>query len=394
MTDEPRLRLAEGDRLLDAGDPDAAVRILASLTGHPDRDLAADAWLRIGTARYRLDDEPGALVAWQQAAALGGSNAWLGWKSVAEQLVRDGDLTGAVSAYREADRRAPAPERGAIANRIAWLLKETGHDFAARRQFNRARGAYGTYAAYVTWGIIAVNVAIWLIDLAMAGNLQGIFNLFGGSGGPLVQDGAVYQPLIAARGEWWRVITSAFLHLGILHIGFNMYALYLFGPIMEDLYGHLEYFVIYMLCAIGGSVLTILVTPTQAAVGASGAIFGLFGVGFIVWRQRHLILNPMARALLSQVGTLLVLNLFITFAIPGISWTGHIGGLATGALIGFVVPPAGATTLAGMFRTPSGESMQRTFPPAARVAVYAIIFALLVLGVIWSMNQPPGVGLF
>jgi len=382
MTDEPRLRLAEGQRLLDASDNDAAIRILASLTGHPDRELASEAWLLIGTARYRLDDEPGALVAWQQAAAMGASNAWLGWKSVAEQNVRDGNLEEAVAAYREADRRAPGPEHGAIANRIAWLLKETGHDFAARRQFNRARGSYGTYAAYVTWGLIAINVIVFLIDASMGGNLG---NIFGGFGGPLVQAGAVYQPYVA-DGEWWQLITSAFLHLGLLHIGFNMCALYLFGPIMEDLYGHVEYLVIYLLCALGGSVLTILLTPTQAAAGASGAIFGLFGVGFMVWRRRHLVLNPMARAILSQVGTLLVLNLVITFTIPGISWTGHVGGLLVGAAIGFLIPPAGGTTLAGMWRTPTGESMERPFPVMARVVVYAVVLAILVVGTSWAIQ--------
>ena len=137
MTDEARMRLEEGQRLLDTGDPAAAITLLAPLTGHPDPNLAGDAWLLIGTARYRADDEAGALAAWQRAAEGAGANAWLGWKSVAEQYVRNGDLEAAIEAYREADRRAPGDERGPIANRLAWLLKETGHDFAARRQFNR-----------------------------------------------------------------------------------------------------------------------------------------------------------------------------------------------------------------------------------------------------------------
>lgn len=395
MSDEPRMRLAEGQRLLDTSENDAAVRILAPLTGHPDPELATEAWLKIGMARYRLDDEAGALVAWQQAAALGGSNAWLGWKSVAEQHVRDGHLDEAVAAYREADRRAPPAERGVIANRIAWLLKETGHDFASRRQFNRARGSYGSYAAYATWALIAINVAVFILDWMTGG---GSLGLFGGGGGsavgacgpasPVVSAGAVCTGGVVA-GEWWRVITSAFIHLGLLHIGFNMYALYLFGPIMEDLYGRLEYLVIYFLCALGGSVLTILVAPNQAAVGASGAIFGLFGVGFMVWRRRHLVLNPMARAILSQVGTLLVLNLVITFTIPGISWTGHVGGLVVGGVIGLLLPPAGGTTLAGMWRTPTGDSMERPVPMATRLIIYALIFALLAFGVAWVMGNGP-----
>ena len=126
MADDPIPRLDEARRLLDGGDPDAATRIADALTGDPDPDVSGEAWLIIGTARYRTDDEPGALDAWRSAAARGGRSAWLGWRSVAEQLVRDGDLDGAIEAYREADRRAPPAERGAIANRIAWLLKETG----------------------------------------------------------------------------------------------------------------------------------------------------------------------------------------------------------------------------------------------------------------------------
>ena len=374
MTDEPRLRLAEGQRLLDGGDLDAAVDILAPLTGHPDPELGGAAWQAIGTARYRLDDEPGALVAWHQAAERGGSSAWLGWRSVAEQQVRDGDLEAAIDAYREADRGAPPAERGAIANRIAWLLKETGHDFAARRQFNRARGAYATYAALVTWAVIATNVGVFLVDAALGG-FTGLFS----SGGALLEAGLVYGPAVAA-GEWWRIFTSAFLHLGLLHLAFNMYALWLFGPIIEQMYGHIEYAVAYVLCAAGGSVLTILAAPQSAAAGASGAVFGLLGMAFVVSRRRHLMLGPQARAVVSQAGTLLVLNLVITFASPRISWTGHLGGLLVGVVIGWLLVPSQAATMGSFWRTPGGGTLEAQTPIAMRAATYLLVAAALVAG--------------
>jgi membrane associated rhomboid family serine protease len=382
MTDEPQLRLAEGQRLLDAGDLDAAVQILAPLTGHPDPELGGAAWLAIGTARYRLDDEAGALDAWRQAAARGGSTAWLGWRSVAEQEVRDGHLEEAVDAYREADRRAPPAERGAIANRIAWLLKETGHDFASRRQFNRARGAYASYPAYVTWAIVAINVLVFVVDGALGGGIS----FTGSGGGPLSEAGFVHGPAVA-DGEWWRLITAAFLHLNVLHIAFNMYALWLFGPIMEQMYGHVEFAVIYLLCALGGNVLTILLAPDVPALGASGAIFGLFGLAFIVSRRRHLLLGPQARAVLSQVGTLLVLNLIITFTIPFISWTGHVGGLIVGGVIGLLLAPTNVPTMGGVWRAPDGSLLARRISPALRASAYLLVAAVLVLGTYVAIQQ-------
>ena len=381
MSDEPHLRLAEGQRLLDAGDLDAAVQILAPLTGHPDPELGTAAWLGIGNARYRLDDEAGALVAWRQAAERGGSNAWLGWRSVAEQRVREGELDEAIAAYREADRAAPTSERGAIANRIAWLLKETGHDFASRRQFNRARGAYGQYRAYVTWALIAINVVVWVLDQVLRGT----------NGGALTNAGFVGLPPVVA-GEWWRLITYAFIHaplggsFGILHIGFNMYALYLVGPVIEELYGHLEYLAIYLLCAVGGGVLTILAAPQQQVVGASGAIFGLFGLGFVILRRHQLVLAGRARALLSQMGTILVLNLVITFLVPGISWTGHVGGLVVGGVLGLLLPPSGVASLAGLWRRPDGTTLQRQLPVALRFATYLVVTAALAGGAFLAVS--------
>jgi membrane associated rhomboid family serine protease len=375
MSDEPQLRLAEGQRLLDGGDLDAAVQILAPLTGHPDPELGTDALLAIGTARYRLDDEAGAVAAWRAAAERGGSRAWIGWRSVAEQQVRDGELEEAIAAYREADRGAPPAERGAIANRIAWLLKETGHDFASRRQFNRARGAYASFAAYVTTGIIAVCVVVFAADFLLSG---GSVSLLGG-GGPLMKAGLVYAPAVAA-GEWWRIITSAFLHFGVLHLALNMYGLYLFGPIIEQMYGHLEYLVAYLLCAVGGSVLTILAAPDSGAAGASGAIFGLLGMAFVVSRRHHVLLDRRTRAILSQVGTLLVINLVLTFSLRGISWTGHVGGLAVGIVIGWLLAPNQVATLGGMWRSPDGTALARQQPAGLRAAAYLLIAAVLAVG--------------
>ena len=379
MSDEPRLRLEEGRRLLDSGDPDAAIRAFTELTGSADPEVRGEAWLLIGTARYRTDDEAGALDAWHEAGQAGGSSAWLGWRSVAEQRVRDGDLDDAIVAYREADRRAPASERGPIANRIAWLLKETGHDFAARRQFNRARGAYATYVGIITYGIIGICVALFALDTALSGGatLQG--GLFGGNVGPIGEQNLI-NAFFVAQGEWWRIFTSAFFHLGPIHLAFNMYVLYLYGQIAERMYGHVEYAAIYLLCAAGGSVLTILVDPGQSAAGASGAIFGLVGLLFVVSRRHHAVLGGEARMMMAGIGTYLVYLLIFTFVVPGISWTGHLGGLIVGAVLGFLLPPTGVETMGGMWRAPTGERLMGAMPRPVRVAVYGGVAVLLSIG--------------
>jgi membrane associated rhomboid family serine protease len=379
MDDEPINQLDEARRLLDGGEPESAARIASSLTGHPDPDVAGEAWLIIATSRYRTDDEAGALDAWRAAANRGGRSAWVGWRSAAEQLVRDGDLEGAIAAYREADRRAPPAERGAIANRIAWLLKETGHDFAARRQFNRARGAYATHTPIVTYAIIAICVALFAADVVLTNGATLSGGLFGGGVGPLGEANLI-NAFAVADGEWWRIFTSAFFHLGPIHLAFNMYVLYLYGSLVERLYGPIEYAVIYLLCAAGGSVLTILVDPAQQAAGASGAIFGLVGMLLLVSRRHHAVLGREARMMLAGIGTYVIYLLIFTFVVPRISWTGHLGGLVIGAALGFLLPPTGVATLAGMWRTPTGERLHGAMPRALRAAVYAAVAVLLAVG--------------
>ena len=375
MSADPRSVLAEARRLLDSGEPEQALAAAKPLTTSHDPEVAGEAWMISGTAQYRVDDEANALRSWMAAAQTESAVSWLGWRSVAEQQVRDGDLTAAMEAYKEADRRAPPDERPKIASRLAWLAKETGHDFAARRQFNRSRGAYATYTPIVTWTIIGMCVGVFAVDSFLNG-LNGVGLMSGG--GPLLEWGYVSADTVAA-GEYYRIITSAFLHLGLLHLVFNMWALYLFGPLVEQLYGHLEYLAIYLLCAIGGSVLTILAAPDQSAVGASGAIFGLLGLAFAVSRRRHLALPRQTRMILGQVGTLLIINLAFTFFVPGIAIFGHLGGLAVGLVLGWLLPPSPAFTLAGQWQAASGAVIEGT-PLAFRLAVYVAMTILLVMG--------------
>ena len=137
---------------------------------------------------------------------------------------------------------------------------------------------------------------------------------------------------------------------------------------------------IYLLCAAGGSVLTILIDPVQFAAGASGAIFGLIGLLFAVSRRHHAVLGREARPVKAGIGSYLVCRLLFTFIVPGISWTGHLGGLAVGVVLGFLLPPTGVTTMAGMWRSPTGERMSGAMPRTVRAVVYAGVAVALVIG--------------
>ena len=125
--------------------------------------------------------------------------------------MRDGDLEEAINAYREADRRAPQEERGAIANRIA-LGSRRRATTSPHVASSTARGAYATYPAYVTWALIAANVIVFVADLVSQG---GSINILGGTGQPMPA-GWIYAPAVA-DGEWYRLVTSMFLHFGIVH---------------------------------------------------------------------------------------------------------------------------------------------------------------------------------
>ena len=153
---------------------------------------------------------------------------------------------------------------------------------------------------------------------------------FDGRGGTVYGNGALYGPLVA-DGEWWRIVTSGFLHSGILHLAFNMYFLYFLGTLLEPEIGKLRFAAIYFVSLLGGSFGALLISPDAVTVGASGAVFGAMGAAILAMRARGI--DPMQ----SGLGITLLLNLGITFLIPNISIGGHIGGLVAGGIVGYLM---------------------------------------------------------
>lgn len=154
-----------------------------------------------------------------------------------------------------------------------------------------------------------------------------------GSGGEGIYEVFAQSNEAVAAGEWWRLFTPIFLHANVMHIFFNMYALWILGPQIERGVGVIPFATAYMAsAAVGGAFFYLLGHPAAVAVGASGAIFGLFGIWFN-WavHRRH---TAYGRYVLQQIVVLLLINAAIPFIIPGIAWEAHLGGLIAGFAIG------------------------------------------------------------
>ncbi len=138
-------------------------------------------------------------------------------------------------------------------------------------------------------------------------------------------------------GEVWRLVTSMFLHIGLLHIAFNSYALWIFGPRVERAYGRAHFFLMYGLSGLGGSALSFFMSP-HPSVGASGAIFGLIGVlGAYFYRYRERL--TAGRAQLTNIVSIAVYNLLYGFIVPAVDNWAHIGGLLVGLTLGWFLAP-------------------------------------------------------
>lgn len=183
------------------------------------------------------------------------------------------------------------------------------------RGMRQARTVFGgrpTSGSYVVFTLLGLNIAMFVLQIV----------------GPRLESQLSMLPAaVALDGQWYRMLTSAFLHYGAFHILLNMWALYVIGQPLEHWLGRTRFAALYLLSALGGSALIYLVGPIgQQAAGASGAVFGMFGAMFVVARR----LQFDTRALAILIG----LNLVITFMVPGISWQGHLGGLVVGTALG------------------------------------------------------------
>lgn len=195
------------------------------------------------------------------------------------------------------------------------------------RGVRRARTVFGGTATgdpgYVTKLLIAVNVVMWLVQTAAGPTVEHRLWLVGGPASDPVLGGQVVG---VADGEYYRLLTAAFLHGGLLHLALNMYALYLFGPPLEAVFGRVRFVALYLASALGGSALSYAFSdPRAPSLGASGAVFGLLGAFLVVSRR----LRRDTRTVL----VLLVINFAYGLIVPRIDWRAHLGGFIAGSLV-------------------------------------------------------------
>ncbi|MGI9608243.1 MAG: rhomboid family intramembrane serine protease [Acidimicrobiales bacterium] len=215
-------------------------------------------------------------------------------------------------------------------------------------------GAQGT----VTRALVGLNVGIWVISIFALGATAG-------DAGNVWTDYGTWGPPIDVNNEWWRIISGGFLHSGIIHLGFNMYILWALGQQLERRMGEVPYLASYLTALIGGSFGALILSPEARTVGASGAVFGLFGLATMAYRSRGVSIFS------TGLGTILVLNLLFSFT-AGVSLGGHLGGFLAGLALGalhFGVTPHG--------RPPFGSNKAVTL--GVNVGFAAVLFVASIL---------------
>ncbi|MGW0534605.1 rhomboid family intramembrane serine protease [Streptomyces sp. NPDC003032] len=201
----------------------------------------------------------------------------------------------------------------------------TGHAPAANRPRTVAGGTIAADPRLVTKILLGLNVALFMVQLAVGDRFTDQYDMLGRAIVPEL--GSVEG---VAEGQWYRLVTAMFLHGSIMHIAFNMLSLWWIGGPLEAALGRVRYIALYMASGLAGSALTyLLAEPNQPSLGASGAIFGLFGATAILMRRLNYDMRP--------VIALLAINLLITAFWPNIAWQAHVGGLVGGVIVGYAM---------------------------------------------------------
>lgn len=186
-------------------------------------------------------------------------------------------------------------------------------------------GTPGQFSAFpATMVLIAINVIVYLVEIA--GGSGGINN----PGGKFVNEFALFGPLVS-EGEWYRLVTSGFLHASLIHVGFNMLILFFLGRLLEPALGTVRFVALYFASLLAGSLGVMLLDPNALTLGASGAVFGLAGATFVIARGRGM------DRIAGEIGFLIVFNLIFSFSASHISVGAHLGGLVGGIICALAI---------------------------------------------------------
>jgi rhomboid protease GluP len=234
---------------------------------------------------------------------------------------------------REGEPGDEQPDRPYVPEREGPLpppMKPVARPQRVRVRLPRAR-------PLAAWGLLGLNVLLYAVSMVLT-ITSGQMDVLGTPAPDVLQLLGWKQNDLILGGQYWRLITAMFLHGSLVHIFFNGYALYALGPEAEQIYGTPRFVAVYMLSGLAGSIASYALSPA-ASVGASGAIFGLFGGLLAFYLVGRDVLGDLGRRQLQSMGGLILLNLLLGFAVPGIDNYAHLGGLATGALAGWLLAP-------------------------------------------------------
>ena len=214
----------------------------------------------------------------------------------------------------------------------------------------------------VTWALLAVNVLVWIAATAAGGSEDRQV---------LLDFGAMFGPLIA-DGQYWRLFTAMFLHVGLVHLALNGFGLAIFGSLVEGAYGHARFGLIYLVSGLTGSVASYLVNSIAVGAGASGAIFGVLGALAAYFAAQRKVFGETAKRSMIGVLILAVINLAFGFVVPGIDNMAHLGGFAAGLAMGFALAPSYAV-VTSVFGTTVVRTDSRRFPRRLWVVPLAVV---------------------